>query len=45
MGGRAVVTDWCVGIWEGVSPRPSALPLGELDRSKELIFPVDKAGA
>lgn len=31
MGGCAVVTDRCVGIWEGVSPRPSALPLGELE--------------
>lgn len=31
MGGRAVVTDRCVGIWEGVSPRSSALPLSDLE--------------
>lgn len=30
MGGCAVVADRCLGGWEGVSPRPSSLPLGEL---------------
>jgi hypothetical protein len=30
MGGGAVVTDCRLGFWEGVSPRPSTFPLGEL---------------
>lgn len=30
MGGRAVVADRCLGSWEGVSPRPGALPFSQL---------------
>lgn len=30
MGGRAVVADWCLGSWEGVSPRPGALPISQV---------------
>lgn len=33
-----MVTDWCVGFWEGVSPRPSALPLGELEAADGFFF-------
>jgi hypothetical protein len=38
MGGRAVVADRRLGGWEGASPRPSALPLGELEAADGFFF-------